>query len=272
MVTYNIYILDLSQWRVWFAGQRDDKDNTVRNVKNWALINGADLCFNLGVFDVRKGATYGASFTFVSGPKILTDPSGEFDKTIGGRSDVLWIDDVNRCKGYSNAIKNGIISINAPMASSSTKAVRNGIGVTVSGKVIIAQSSKAVTERTFAAAVNDFVITRAERVKLFVLQDGGGSTNEYSNISKLAFHATGENREVATVVCASRIALPPITRTLKKGCRGEDVRILQMVLGGIECDGIFGAKTKSRLKEAQRALGLVADGSCGPLTRKALGI
>ena len=266
-MSYNIYILDPVYWNVWLAGQRDDSDHVLRSVKNWALINSADLCFNLGVFDTRPGKTHGASFTYVKGPKILTDASGSFDKTIGGRSDILRINEFNECKGYSNGIRNGCVLINAPMGGS---AVRNGVGITTSGKVIIAQSASKVTEKTFASAVNNFVTKRGEKVKLFVLQDGGGSTNEYSGLSKLSFHATGEDRKVATVLCARKISLPPITRTLKLWSKGEDVRILQTVLGGIEADGSFGFGTRSRLMAAQRALGLAADGICGPLTRAAL--
>ena len=264
-MSYNIYIFDQAQWEPKFAGQRNEVDHIVRSVKNWALINSADLCFNLGVFDMKTGA----SFTYVKGPKVLTDSSGSYDKTIGGRSDILKLNEFNECKGYSNGIKNGCVLINAPMGGS---AMRNGIGITESGKVIIAQSASKVTEKTFASSVNNFVTKRGERVKLFVLQDGGGSTNEYSGISKLAFHATGEDRKVATVVCFKRISLPPVTRNLKLWCKGEDVRLLQTVLGGIEADGSFGFGTRSRLMQAQRALGLVADGCCGPLTRAALKI
>ena len=264
-MSYNIYIFDQAQWEPTFAGQRNEADHVVRSVKNWALINSADLCFNLGVFDMKTCASY----TYVKGPKILTDASGSFDKTIGGRSDILRINAYNECKGYSNGIKNGCVLINAPMGGS---AVRNGIGITESGKVIIAQSTKPVSEKSFASAVNNYTAKRGEKVQLFVLQDGGGSTNEYSGISKLSFHATGEDRKVATVVCFKRISLPPVTRTLKFGRKGEDVRLLQTVLGGIEADGSFGINTYSRLRQAQRALGLDDDGWCGPLTRAALKI
>lgn len=260
-MAYNIYLFNLLQWSVWFSGQRGD--NTRRLVKNWALIEGAELCFNLGVFDMKTGASY----TYVQGPKVLTDPSGAFDRTIGGKSDILEIDPYNRCKGYSNGIKDGRVIVNAPMGGST---MRNGIGITHSGKVIIAQSSSKVTETAFATAVNNFVVKRGEIVKLFVLQDGGGSTSEYSGISKLNFNATGEARPVATVVCLRRIAPRQITRNLKLLSKGEDVRLLQTVLGGIEADGSFGFGTRSRLMAAQRALGLAADGCCGPLTRAAL--
>ena len=46
---YNIYILDQTQWRVWFAGQTLNSD-TIKRVKDWGIENGAELCFNLGIF------------------------------------------------------------------------------------------------------------------------------------------------------------------------------------------------------------------------------
>ena len=121
------------------------------------------------------------------------------------------------------------------------------------------------------------LIILREPVKLFLMEDGGGSTQMYSNISRLGISPEG-GRKVPTVTCVKRRFLPKISRTLQVGCKGEDVRLLQMILGGIECDGSFGNITKKRLKEVQKALkaaGLYAgaiDGSCGPMTLKALGL
>jgi putative chitinase len=52
---------------------------------------------------------------------------------------------------------------------------------------------------------------------------------------------------------------------LKKGMRGEGVKMMQEALG-IGADGIFGAGTEAKLKEWQAANGLVADGIAGPST------
>lgn len=61
---------------------------------------------------------------------------------------------------------------------------------------------------------------------------------------------------------------------LKKGNTGEAVKTLQRLLTtkGFYCDvdGSFGTNTESRLKAFQRAVGLTADGSCGPATWTAL--
>ena len=52
---------------------------------------------------------------------------------------------------------------------------------------------------------------------------------------------------------------------LRKGSRGEGVKIMQEALG-ITADGAFGPGTERALKEWQAANGLVADGVAGPAT------
>ena len=52
---------------------------------------------------------------------------------------------------------------------------------------------------------------------------------------------------------------------LRKGCRGEGVKMMQEALG-IGADGIFGPGTERKLKEWQSSKGLVADGIAGPAT------
>lgn len=54
-------------------------------------------------------------------------------------------------------------------------------------------------------------------------------------------------------------------RTLKKGCRGDDVKKLQRALKLYE-DGIFGKLTEEAVKQFQAKYGLVADGIVGPHT------
>jgi peptidoglycan hydrolase-like protein with peptidoglycan-binding domain len=52
---------------------------------------------------------------------------------------------------------------------------------------------------------------------------------------------------------------------LRKGCKGEGVKIMQEALG-ITADGDFGPGTERALKEWQAANGLEADGIAGPAT------
>ena len=52
---------------------------------------------------------------------------------------------------------------------------------------------------------------------------------------------------------------------LRKGCRGEGVKLMQEALG-IGADGVFGPGTERALKEWQKGKGLVVDGIAGPAT------
>lgn len=60
-------------------------------------------------------------------------------------------------------------------------------------------------------------------------------------------------------------------QTLRKGSRGQDVRILQMKLA-LYPDGIFGPITEEAVKEFQRRKSLTVDGIAGPKTLNALAI
>ena len=54
-------------------------------------------------------------------------------------------------------------------------------------------------------------------------------------------------------------------RTIYKGCRGDDVKILQRALH-LFVDGIFGALTEEAVKDFQKENGIVADGIVGQQT------
>ena len=245
-MAYNILILDPADYRVWLAGQA--YGSTVKlPVKTWCAQEDAELCFNLGMFDMSTGR----------GVTYVHTPNG--DLGYGGNSDTLSLPGGYACQGYSNGIKSGKLAINKPLGGSRT---RNGIGITDRGHIIIAQSGHKVTEATFCAAVNNFVLSRSQTVKLFVLQDGGGSTAEWSNVSRLGFYPEG-GRPVTTVVCVKRKTTPTLTRPLYNGIKGDDATALQTILGGISCDGDFGPGTAARVKAAQKALGFPAALQCG---------
>lgn len=59
--------------------------------------------------------------------------------------------------------------------------------------------------------------------------------------------------------------------TIKKGSRGEDVKVLQSKLN-LLVDGIFGPLTEEAVKEFQKANGLIADGIVGTNTWAKLGV
>jgi len=60
-------------------------------------------------------------------------------------------------------------------------------------------------------------------------------------------------------------------RVLRRGSRGEDVKVLQRALNCYP-DGIFGQLTDEAVLDFQHAKGLVADGIVGPKTWAALGV
>ncbi len=54
--------------------------------------------------------------------------------------------------------------------------------------------------------------------------------------------------------------------TLRNGDKGQQVRALQKILGGLKVDGSFGPATKSAVEAYQREYKLSADGIVGPKT------
>jgi hypothetical protein len=62
----------------------------------------------------------------------------------------------------------------------------------------------------------------------------------------------------------------PITGTLRIGSKGNDVKCLQTILGGLIADGSFGPKTKAAVIIFQKNHGLTPDGIFGPKSLGAL--
>lgn len=64
-----------------------------------------------------------------------------------------------------------------------------------------------------------------------------------------------------------------LTRLLKKGCKGDDVKELQRTLGGLTVDGIFGNNTRKKVIAFQKSSPnkLVGDGIVGRNTAHKLG-
>jgi N-acetylmuramoyl-L-alanine amidase len=59
-------------------------------------------------------------------------------------------------------------------------------------------------------------------------------------------------------------SIPPYPNVLlRRGSRGENVKLIQRKLGGLVVDGIFGVKTESGVRKFQKAKGLVVDGIVG---------
>lgn len=64
-----------------------------------------------------------------------------------------------------------------------------------------------------------------------------------------------------------------LTRLLKKGCKGADVKELQKTLGGLKVDGVFGKATRKKVISFQKSSPnkLVGDGIVGRNTAHKLG-
>ncbi len=80
---------------------------------------------------------------------------------------------------------------------------------------------------------------------------------------------------IYTVVEADDVVVtpPPVyifTKVLKYGMRNSDVSHLQIRLGGISVDGVFGPATLKKVKNFQTAHNLIADGIVGKRTNEAL--
>lgn len=84
---------------------------------------------------------------------------------------------------------------------------------------------------------------------------------------KTAFQV--KNGIVAQIV--ENINPQKITRTLRYGMRGDDVKVLQKALG-VKADGIFGRQTDKAVKDFQRTNKLLVDGVVGRQTRNKLNI
>ena len=82
------------------------------------------------------------------------------------------------------------------------------------------------------------------------------------------------NDKVNNTISKQTNPYPEPTKTISKGCKGDDVKWLQfeLVESGykLEIDGKFGNQTLAALKSFHQSAKLVVDGKCGPKTRKAL--
>jgi len=83
-----------------------------------------------------------------------------------------------------------------------------------------------------------------------------------------------ENIEALMVAGGPRrrvTAVDPVRSMLRKGDRGESVKLLQSTLG-IPADGQFGPQTQLAVRDFQSRHGLTVDGIVGPATWKKLGV
>lgn len=108
-----------------------------------------------------------------------------------------------------------------------------------------------------------------EKQKTGGLQSCEGNTTSETKKNCVASKGRGK-KYIAGVILLPYVEQFNLTRLLKKGCKGNDVKELQKKIG-TKADGIFGAKTESKVKSFQKNKKLTADGKVGKNTAHALG-
>ena len=262
----SVKVFNPTEYSIYPYGTKysDGNNQVLYSVKDWAKITKADWVFNEAFFNFVTKANDAANCSGRTLQYLHNSTIGDIgygDKTI--RINFFG----NMITGWATAVSHGQVQ---PGLNKIVKRARNMDGITVDGRYIHVTTDRQ-TEYFVANYVNSFVKKHyATIIKYLFIQDSGGSTSEYSNISKLGYYPEG-TRALPNCLCITRKAPYVFTRTLKKGTKGKDVEMLQMALTGFEVDGIFGNGTFNRLKQSQKALGLVADGIAGPKTIKAMG-
>lgn len=109
-----------------------------------------------------------------------------------------------------------------------------------------------------------------EKQKTGGLQSIEGNTTSGTKSNCVAEKGRGK-KYIAGVVLLPYVDQFNLTRLLKKGCKGNDVKELQKTLGGLTADGIFGDKTLKKVKSFQKKKKLTQDGKVGKNTAHALG-
>lgn len=262
----SVFVFDKKDYDIFVWGNRYSEGNitNLHTVEEWCKITESDWCFNEAFFNFvnaqnSRNNCSGRTLQYLSNPEIG-------DIGYGDRTERIL---VGKCviTGWKYAVKNGLTQRGL---DGSTKRARNMDGVTADGRYIHVVSDRQTETYVAAYTINEIRRLYGTTVKTLFVQDAGGSASMYSNISKLSFYPEGARR-VPSVICVKRKTFQTFARTLHRGVNGDDTMLMQMTLGGIENDGIFGAGTDKRLKQAQKALKIPADGWFGPQSAKAMG-
>lgn len=268
---YIINVFKSSEWDMWFgADGYNSLPKQAYPLKNWAERENADMVFNLTYFNM-SGEKKWYNIQYLRKHSIGDcGYSGTPERLILPNGDIVagYKEPSQSFKGVRN---NAIYGTNAVYRRS-----RNMLGLLDDGCVISVQTTYGYTEYDVCKYVVDYFKKQRKTVKLLLVMDAGGSTGCYSARAKNLFAPEKEGtdgRWIPSVFCVKRkLTAPRISRTLWQGMRGDDVAILQSVIGSVEVDGIFGKGTRAQVVTVQRRLGLVPDGVAGPLTLGALGL
>lgn len=269
-MSYLIHVYDPKDWELYYDSTAYlTKPKKCQPLYKWAADTGADIVHNLCYFNFMSSKQNpGYTIQYLRIPRLGGDCGYGSNSTI----EHIILPNGDEASGWATdhlpAIKNGAII----SAKGTSLRPHNAIGVTMDGRYFVVQN-RYNTEKQICNYVIRFLKKYYDAdIRLMVWEDGGGSVGTYASKSKMMYAPLKEGtngRAVCSVFCARCKAR--LSRTLSKGCKGEDVKILQMMLA-LEADGIYGNATKRRVIETQKKLGLTADGIAGPITLKALGL
>lgn len=197
-----------ADYDVSFAGiPYAEQPKTPLTLKEWAERTGADILYNLAMFNMTEGSDkygpfYGRTIQFVR--------AGGHDVGYGGSEYILGLGPCEQlqgynsggthkdaCAGYKAAVVGGTV---APGLDGKTKRSRNANGMMRNGDYFHLQTEDGCTEAECA----DYA--KANGAFFMLLQDGGGSTGKFAD-GALVFAPEKEGahgRPVCSVVCIKR--------------------------------------------------------------------
>lgn len=272
-MSYLINVFAPDEWDLYFDSTFYlDKPKKCYTLKTWAASSGADIVSNLCYFNFMSSkANPGYTIQYLRIPRL----GGDCGYGSNSTPDHVVLPNGDIVSGWSTeklpAIRNGVIL----SAKSLSLRAHNAIGQTMDGRYFTVQNRYNTEKQVCQYAMSFLAKYYNAKIRLMLWEDGGGSVGTYSARSGLMYAPQKEGalgRAVCSVFCARRKAnASNVDRTLSKGCTGEDVKTLQMMIA-LEADGVFGNATRKRVVEVQKKKGLVADGIAGPKTLGALGL
>lgn len=181
-------------------------------------------------------------------------------------------------KYYDNKLKEGIGRIGAD-CSGAFKPV-SGFDTTAQGYYDRCREKGLITKLPLSKVCLVFRKNLVGRVNHIGLYCGNGYTIEMKSSKencvreKLKKHRWTHYGIPFWIEYPKTNPYPQPTRTIFKGCKGEDVKWVQWHLArhgyNLEIDGSCGSGTDKIIREFQKKNKLAVDGRCGPATRKEL--
>lgn len=273
MIIINVFDNKTFEWGFGCGENAAIVPHTAKTLKKWQAELKADLVFNLAFFNMsgEAGVKY-RTIQFLHIPKLG-------DCGYGGTEQVLTLPGTSeKVSGWKVGVEDGAVVSN----DIASRRSRNMLGILMDGRLIqvqtdLGENKKGYTEKEVCTYAAEYARKKlGSRIKLLLIMDAGGSTGCYSGRAKLLFAPEKKGKDGRAVASVFWVRLKPnapkIKRALYQGLKGDDVKLLQMVIGGVEIDGSYGPATRARVIEVQKSLGLTPDGMAGPLTLAALAL